>query len=309
MRYAAVAIAPVVLMLVAGVPAEAQFSSDIPGVPRAATPFAGGRQVRTEYDFSFHRFGGAPGDTLMVAGRVGFGRSWRIRSDWEVGYDLSLLEGAHAQSPDDESGGNVAVVHYTRGVLLHGVRIGAKYRPISSITPEGYGYHVALGVALQPAIKPAFAVTHGDTTLLGGAFVGSDSPIVGPVPQALQFAVMGSYRARRVTADAALLLEKSEAGSVSDGPSPVAIYDGISLRLGATFRATPSLALGGTFWGQGAPPWRDRVVLRGPTEDRNVGLLVSFGSRPEAGTDLILSSPTGSLTKSVRLYIRTRSTL
>jgi hypothetical protein len=308
MRHAAVAAAGIALVVVAG-PVEAQFSSDIPGVPRAATPFAGGRQIRTEYDLSFHRFGGELGDTLMFAGRFGFGRSWRIRTDWEVGFDLSLLEGAHARSPEDDAEEALQVVHYSRAVLLHGVRVGAKYRPITSITPEGYGYHVAVGVAFQPAIKPGFAVVHSDTTLLGGVFVDADPPIVGTVPQALQFALMGSYRARRVTADAALLLEKSEAGSLSDGPSPLTVYDGVSLRLGATFRATPSLALGGSFWGKGAPPWRDRVVLHGPTKDQNVGLLLSFGSRPEAGTDLILSSPTGSLGKSVRLYIRSRSTM
>ena len=311
MRYVLLALA-----IAVPAPATAQFSSDLPGVPRAAVPFSGSRQKRGEFDFLYFRvprkMSGT--DSLAFGMRIGLGRSYRIQSKWEAGFDLSLVEGLHLRESgvDSASTASPSFPNYTRGLLGFGIRVGVKYTPITSVTPEGYGYHAAIGVAFQPSLQPLFGVAlEDDTTQTGGAFIddenGSDG-VLRALPRSIQVAAMGSYRSQRLQADGALVLERMPTESPSD-PFPVTRVSTVSLNLGVKYRLTRKFAPGLVFWGAGAAPWRDRIIARGPNEgDSQWGVVFSFGSRPEAGTDLMIMSPRGSFNDAIRVYIRTRST-
>ncbi|MGH7467790.1 MAG: hypothetical protein ACRENP_07340 [Longimicrobiales bacterium] len=289
----------------------AQFSSEFPGVPRAAVPLAGARQSRSEFDLLYFNVPAGTGrDSLAVGMRIGLGRSWRIRSRFEVGFDFSLLEGMHVRERRASSSAE-AFPHYTRGNLGYGLKVGAKFTPLNAVSPEGYGYHAGIGVAFQPSLEAVFGVAfESDTIETGGVFVkntdGADN-VLNAIPQSIQVAAMGSYRTRRIALDGALLWEKTE--ETSPIIFPIERYSGVSLHVGAKYHLTRSIAPALLFWGGGAPPWRDRILSRAPGEQESQwGVAVSFGSKPEAGTDLMLMSPTGSLSNSVRLYIRVRST-
>ena len=87
-------------------------------------------------------------------------------------------------------------------------------------------------------------------------------------------------------------------------------YDGLSPRIGVMYRLRPNIALGASFWGKGAPPWRDEIWVGVPGEQKKeqYGFTLTLGSRPESGTDLMISSPTGNWSESARLYVRMRAT-
>jgi outer membrane receptor protein involved in Fe transport len=297
-------------------PAEAQFSSDIPGVPRATVPFRGTHQNRTEVTFAGYRVpgGGAEEDTLALGMRVSFGRSYRVLTRFEVGIDLTVADGLIVRTPaQDAAQGEVD--YYPRGVTLYGIRIGGKVRPFSALDVAGQGFELAIGGAIQPALRPVFGVEHfGDSTRTGGQFSKDvdggalrDQDPFTRTPSATFLSGMASYRARRVLADAALVVEKVEERGNS---AAVASYTGVSPRAGFVFRLTPGLAVGASYWGSGAPPWRDQnlVGIPGAQKEESYGVVIALGARPEAGMDLMLSSPTGAWGESIRLYIRTRST-
>jgi len=303
----------VLLVFAPAVPTGAQLSSDLPGVPRASVPFAGGRQSRGEFDFLYFKVPiDGSRDTLAFGARIGLGRSYRIQSRWEVGFDLTLVEGMHNRESRQDSTQEQSFAPYTRGLLGYGFRIGAKFTPISSVSPEGFGYHAGVGVAFQPKLQPLFGISfEDDSTYTGGQFIkdeGGLDDVVQNLPQSIQVAAMGSYRSRRVSVDGALIWESQTEETASE-PLAVERYSGLFPRVGAKFQLTRSIAPGLVFWGSGAPPWRDRITERGPGEDESqFGLLISFGSRRESGTDLLIMSPRGSFGEAIRLYIRTRST-
>jgi hypothetical protein len=313
-----------VLTVMLASPAAAQFSSDIPGVPRASVPFRGTHQNRWTWQFSGYRLpmaDSAGGDTIAVGASLSYGRSYRVLSHFEVTVEFSLLEGLFVDAPvpgivrDSSS-------RYLRGATFYGFRVGGKWRPFSSLDPDGYGWETAVGASFQPSIKPLFGVeTIGDSTRTGGQFASEDDDAddetavirtddpLGRIHTSGTIAVMGSYRSRRFAADVAVVTETAKDGE--GYVSPLFKYEGFSPRVGVTYRVRRGLAVGASYWGsKGAPPWRDRIITDVPGEQRGdeYGFLLSFGSQPEAGKDLMITTPTGSFGESVSLYLRLRST-
>lgn len=299
-------------------PVEAQFSSDIPGVPRASVPFLGGNQGRTEFDFLYFAESSRAEDDWAAQARIGYGRSFRIASNFEFGFDFNLASGHYSKLDEDAIGATPYEDTYQatsllQGAFLYGLRFGLKYQPIAFVSPEGYGFSAAVGASYQPSLSPGFSLERaGDSTWTG--YPGSEKRETNPWPfpasvtakqdQLIQFAVMASYRSRRIVADAALA-STSRSGN---GDFPADDFSGFSPKLGLMFRLTPGLALGGAVWGSGASPWQDQIVLPWLVNDSpSYALVVGFGNRSEVGTDLIVMSPSGSLSESSRLYIRVRT--
>lgn len=305
-------------LLVAASPLAAQFSSDVPGIPRASIPFRGSHQNRTNWTFTGFKVPGGSGDTVGGGLRFGFGRSYRVQTRFEVGFDLTLLDGMAVKPPTDDTNIVGAGGTYIRAEALYGIRIGAKFRPFSALDPDGYGWEAAVGAAIQPGLRPLYGVErYADSTRTGGQFTSKDADLglygadpLARLHTATTLAGMVSYRSRRLLFDGGLMVEKASDPAAGDQPSPTVAYDKLSPRLGGMFRLTPSFALGGAFWGKGSPAWSDEVWIGMPGElkQEQFGLLLSFGSQPEAGTDLMISSPTGKFGQSLRLLIRTRST-
>jgi len=301
------------------VQAQAQFSSDFPGVPRASISITSSHQNRTSWALSGFRIptSGTTGDTIGGGVRVGWGQSYRIATQFEAGFDLTLLDGS-AVVPPSGKGTDTANKAYVRGLAGYGIRVGAKFRPISSLDPDGYGYEVSIGGGFQPKLKALYGVERrGDSLRMGGQFSGDQKPNAAfqqnpfaSLSASTIVAAMASYRARRVRGDAALVSESVSSPATATDPSPIREVDGISLRAGGSFRILPSLAVGGSFWGSGSPPWWDEIQLGLPGKRKNeqFGFLLQFGSDPESGIDLMLTSPTGKFSESARLFIRARST-
>jgi hypothetical protein len=178
---------------------------------------------------------------------------------------------------------------------------------------NGNGWQIAVGAAYQPSLHTLWGLDRqNDSLVTGGQFSGDqeiegDDPFA-PIHASTIVAGMASYRTKRLTADAAVVAEKVSGDATNQ--SPLYKFDGVSPRFGAVFRLTPSFGIGGSYWGDGAPPWRDQIRfgLPGEQKQEKFGVLLGFGSSPEAGTDLMITSPTGDITQSVRLYIRLRST-
>lgn len=318
----------VLLALVLALPSrgEAQFSSDFPGVPRAAITQTGSSQGRFDMDISGMRFvHEADGETadetavdsLAASVRIGFGRSWRVASNWELGFDVSLAEGRMNRLslreepleegpgvPSNENDKETTTVLATS--IAYGLRLGAKLRPFAYVDPDGYGISAAVGFAIQPGLAPVITHTRLEDTTFTGGLIGSDgteTPIQAFV--STQFMAGLSYRSGRAEADAAVVLESAKDGAQLVSPMPV--YDGTSIRLGARYRLTRSFAFGAVFWGSGAPPWRDQVTLgTSLSQDQPFALLLSFGALLEKRTDLMISSPKGNFTESISLHVRVR---
>ncbi|MEX0893235.1 MAG: hypothetical protein WEB88_13800 [Gemmatimonadota bacterium] len=316
----AVVIVAVVAAGTLTVPAEAQFSSDIPGVPRASVPFRGNHQNRTEWTFAGYKIPGAAdvGDTTALGVRVTFGRSYRIRNVFELGFDISIIDGLLERPPEDTlPGAPPGPGSYIRGSGFYGLRIGGKWRPFSALDLDGYGWEGAIGAGVQPSLRPLIgAESYDDSTRFGGQFSGEAEPGLrgsdpfGRIHMATFLSGMASYRSQRILADVALVAEAVRESDEADGPSPLVKFDGVSPRGGVMYRLTPSLALGASYWGNGAPPWRDQISVGvpGAAKGEHYGFIMTLGSRPESGTDFMVSTPTGDWGQSVRLYIRGRST-
>jgi hypothetical protein len=321
-RTALVGVAGLALTVGAG-SAHAQFSSDIPGVPRAAISIRGGKQARTEWTFTGGKAAGAVAGQDSISGgiRLGFGRSYRIGSQFEVGYDFTFIDGVFVQPPKGTGTGAAAAAQsYTRALAGYGIKVGGKFRAYSALDPDGNGLQVSIGGALQPALKTLYGFEKlKDSTRTGSQFSNKETTAPSAVFRTNPFAklrsstmlaVMGSYRSRRLLGDAALMTETVGAQDASGDPSPTQTYNGLSIRLGGAYRVTRGFAVGASTWGNGAPPWRDEVRLSvpGKVKAEKYALLLQFGSTPEAGVDLMLTSPTGSFAESARLYVRARST-
>jgi hypothetical protein len=304
-------------------PVQAQFSSDIPGVPRASVPFRGSHQNRWEWTFAGYRIPTTTdvGDTTAVGVRLSYGRSYRVQSMFEVGFDISIMDGMFERPPQDGElpAGVEPASNYMRAAGLYGLRLGAKWRPVMSLDPDGYGWQAAVGAAIQPSLRPLIgAERFEDSTRVAGQFSGGEDDTglrggdpFGRIHTATFISGMASYRAQRFLVDVALVAEAVSKGDEDDGGfSPLVKFDGLSPRLGAMYRLTPSLALGASYWGTGAPPWRDQIFIGvpGATKEEKFGFILTLGSRPESGTDLMISSPNGAWGESLRLYVRSRST-
>lgn len=316
-----VAFAALVATVVAS-PAAAQFASDFPGVPRASISIAGGRQSRWAWALSGYKVPNTAGtgDTLAGGVRLGFGQSYRIQGQFEIGFDITLADGFAAKTPSPDANSAVKNDVYARGLAGYGFRIGGKFRPIAALDPDGYGYEVALGAAFGPELKSLYGYeVQGDSSRSGGQFNSddktkasaafSDNPFA-KLQSSTMVAAMASYRSRRLLADAALVAETVPDRAATADPSPLNVYTGVSPRVGASFRLTPGIAVGGSYWGTGSPPWWDEVRFHSPGKHstEQYGFLAQFGSESESGLDLMVSSPTGNFAQSLRIYIRTRAT-
>jgi hypothetical protein len=311
-------------LLIEAEPLAAQFSSDIPGVPRASVPFRGGHQNRTEWTFAGYRIptDAEVGDTTAFGMRLSYGRSYRVRTSFELGFDITITDGLFQMSPDDPgavSGPDNR--NYMRAAGMYGLRIGGKWRPVSALDTDGYGWEAAVGAAIQPSLKPLIgAERYADSTRIGGQFhpVDEDAPAgglrgadpFGSIHTTSFLMGMASYRSQRILVDAALVAEAVQDDDEAEGLSPLVKFGGVSPRLGAMYRITPGTAIGVSYWGKGAPPWRDQIAVGVPggTKEEHYGFILSRGSRPESGIDLMVSTPNGEWGQSVRLYIRGRST-
>jgi hypothetical protein len=323
-KVGAIAVTTVLGLLILAEPAESQFSSDIPGVARASVPFRGGHQNRTEWTFAGYRIPTTTevGDTTAFGLRLSYGRSYRVFTSFELGFDFTITDGFYQRPPEDASvPGGEPGSSYMRASGIHGLRIGGKWRPVSALDPDGYGWEAAIGAAIQPSLRPLIgAERYADSTRIGGQFHNADDDAPGGLRGADPFgrmntasmiSAMASYRARRLLVDAALVGEAVLKGDEEEeGLSPLLNFGGLSPRLGAMFRVTPGMAVGGSYWGKGAPPWRDQSVVGvpGASKEEQYGLILTLGSRPESGVDMMLSSPNGEWAQSLRLYIRGRST-
>jgi hypothetical protein len=293
--------------------ATAQFASDIPGVPRASLPLQGSKQTRSELQISGYKLAGTDGrDTMSVAARIGFGRSYRVTSSIELGFDFTLVQGRLTRTP---RGGTTADSTETSidGLALYGLRIGGKLRPYSDLSPEGYGLDLAIGASIGPPLKPVFGFSKDtDTTMTGGYVGGSDAednPLFNTLRSWVQVAAMVSYRTQRLILDAAVVSEGVGKAEDTGDISQLGLYSGVTPRVGAMFRVTPSVALGASYWGDGAPAWRDDVVLGlNDAKPSQYGAILTLGSKPEAGTDIMVTAPNGSFSESLRLYVRWRGT-
>lgn len=281
-------------------PVQAQFSSDLPGVPRGRVSFLSGGQGRFELDLTAFKLGESGADTLAGGLRIGFGKSWRIGTNVELGWDFSLAE-VRMVRPKDEG----VATDNLDATAAYGARIGLKYQFFNVLDPDGYGISASLGAAYQPELKPGFIYSKsGDDSQTGG-YAGStpeDGGIDSKIHQSTIFMGAISYRTERVEADGAIVVESS---SQDTGISPIRVYDGTSVTVGGRYRVTPGLGLGIVYWGSGAPPWRDRINfgLR-DIDPSDFGFLVTFGSGLERGTDIMISSPTGSFSESLSFYLR-----
>lgn len=307
--------------------ANAQFSSDFPGVPRATISISGSSQHRTSMSFTGYKVGGSGGgsDTLAGGFRLALGRSYRIGSGFEVSWDLTLLDGLLVDPPQpaaqatDVDGAAPPRNLYMRGLAGYAIRIGAKYRAIVSVDPNGYGYSIAFGGGFQPQLRPLYGIEkRGDSTRSGGQFshdavtssaTFSNNPFAALTATTI-VAGMGSYRSKRLLGDVAAVIEKGPSRDVKGDPSPIRIPDEFSLRAGGAFRLTPGIAVGASYWGKGSAPWWDEVQVGTPgtPKQQTFGFLLQLGSNPESGMDVMYTTPTGDYAGSGRLYIRLRST-
>ena len=301
-------------------PALAQFASDFPGVPRASISLSSGQQNRTAWTLSGYKIPGAsggPGDTVAGGLRLAIGRSYRIRSNFEAGFDFTLVDGLGIFPPKGSSTTTTRVngSTYYQALVAYAFRIGGKWRPISALDQDGNGYELAIGGAFQPELKPLYGYEMvGDSSRSGGQFQTTKASTAfrrnpfAKISASTAVAGMASYRSRRLRGDAAIVGEAVPDRVATADPSPITAYTGVSLRLGGVFRVNPSFAVGGSYWGNGSPPWSDEVRLNVPGKraKEQWGFLLQWGD-PESGIDIMPSFPTGKISEAARLYIRFRS--
>ncbi len=286
--------------------ARAQFTADLAGVPRAGVPFFSEHQTRTGLDLSAFRFARSGGRLTAARFGLDFGQSYRVHRSWELGYDLrlgeaSLLKQPVAATPPAEP--DSTATSY-RGAALYGLAIGAKFSPISYLSPQGDGFETAIGVSYRPSLQPGYAFqTRGDSLLHGGVLGGSSSlPVGANLQSSFSVVAMGSYHSPRLLVDAALNLEKNIRSTSVSGT--VDTYSGLTPQIGALVYLASGFAVGGTWWGSGAPPWRDRLSAFLPEEKaQSFGIVLGFGRSSSGGSRLTISSPTGKISKSVGLYL------
>ena len=254
------------------------------------------------------------GDTTAAGFRIGLGRSYRIQSAFEAGFDFTLGEGLAVIAPSS-SATTAKPQNYYRALSFYAFRIGAKWRPLAALDEDGNGYELSVGGSFQPQLKSlAGYEQQGDSIRYGGQFQDTKanpafkSNPFASISASTAIAGMASYRARRFRGDAAILAEAVPDRAATLDPSPLTPYTGVSLRAGGVFRLTPSFALGGSYWGNGSPPWSDEVRLGTPGKQSATqwGFLIQLGD-PDSGWDIMPSFPTGKASEGVRLYFRKRS--
>ncbi len=198
--------------------ASAQFTSEIPGVPRAGVPWNGHAQGRVGIDLSGFRIEEETGIHWVGRAGVDWGRSYRIGPNLEVGFDLGLASGLLDNYRPAEDQTDEGPITASEVVIGYGVTVGAKLRPISYLSTAGHGFEAAIAASFRYGSEPVFAYEMvGDSSRTGGLFVGADSDSTSGTEEDLLLesasAVGGglilSYRTPRIMADVALMFESA----------------------------------------------------------------------------------------------------
>ena len=279
---------------------RAQWSDYVPGVPGAWPPGMSSVQKRWEIDLSGYWM---PVDAERTNGarlRTGGGWSWRVATGVEFGFDFTLVEVAWLNPAD-------ASADPTRLTIagVYGARFGLKFTPISSVDLDGNGFALAIGGGFQPNVAPL--ITHqsvGDSTVTGGVIGDAkDGDGIGKIHAAALFTATATYRSGRLMLGSAAVIETGD----RNGSSAIRVPAPVSARVGLVYRLTHGLSLAASFWGNGAPPWRDRLALSAPIEEHmQFGVWLTSGGAPEGGLFLTGMSPTGAFGESASLYLASR---
>jgi len=298
--------APILVLLASlAYPASAQVTSTLPGMTTAFLPLSASSRSFS-LGLSAAKIGANEirGDILAGRMRMSLSQSWRVLSQAEIGFGFTLGNATLYR----ESGlleGEDGSTRYTAH-LGYGLRFGLKVRPISSISPDGYGFAVALALVHQPSLLPLLDLSNVQDSTVTGGYLGADAKdggIAHEVHSATRFGGVASYRGHRFEVDGGLVYDWSD-------PNPNAFLDqheGFSATLTSKVRLTRGFGVGLVFWGSGRPSWADRVHFNFADEGRpDLAFLFTFGDNPESSTDILVSSPTGSLGESVALVISVR---
>lgn len=282
---------------------SAQWSTNAPGVPRAAIPRLGGIQKRFELDLSGSRVGTDPADSTRARARIGAGWSWRIGSNVEFGFDMTMFEARWAEI-NFVQGNPAATDKVLAATVGYGLRFGLKARPLSFVDLDGNGFEAAVGVGYQPRLQPALIFEKIDDSTQIRGFAGSkDKRASEEVHSSLMMMAAGAYKTPRISADLAVVSESADKTVASQLP----VFSGLSIRAAARYKLTHGFGIGGAYWGSGAPPWRDRTLQSvGRGERTRGGIILSWGSSPEGSTELMISTPTGSFKESISFYLSKR---
>jgi hypothetical protein len=176
------------LTLGAPLAADAQFSSDHAGVPRASLSTRGAHQGRVTWDMAGFRDGAPAGYSSAGRAHFGFGLSRRFGSWLELGGDVAVLDGSYTRAmargtagPEPEPGTRADPAGLFTTSLFYAARVGIKVQPLSFVAMDGSPIDLALGISYQPSLRPVIAVRHkGDSTVVSGIF-GETHPEMNPV--------------------------------------------------------------------------------------------------------------------------------
>ncbi len=287
----------------------AQLTSVLPGIPSAGVPELGRAQSRVAFGVQFGRDLPAEATDWVAGARAAWGRSSRVFENAEWGFSFTWVDVNYQRFAEDgDSGvdpGGALEAH-----ALFALQLGAKYRVLSLLDLDGNGWQTALFATARPTLSTAASLrTVGDSTTVRGLGRGAEEdpdPDFEPwtdVSGQAQFGVVADYTSSRLFATVGLAVESGTAGETEVLDS----YSGVSPRVGASYRLTPGLAAGFSFWANGSPAWASEARVRGL--DRNssaAGLVLTFGELTGSGSDLMISTPFGAAGESVRIYFRSR---
>jgi hypothetical protein len=300
-------VATALLLSAMAAPAAAQLSSTIPGVPTAAVPTLSRSWGQASLDMALRWESTDPRIRRAGDGRIGITRSYRIGQNLELGVGFTAADASLVLWEPDETEERPALWD---GSVGYDVSLGAKYRVLSLVDLDGHGLEAAVFATFSPAHEPAVRVRQrgeGEWQT-GGLLLGGEGeeeagalPLV-RVPAASSAGIVASYRGSRLLADVAL--EHSRESDMEEAPW-VRRWPGTSLQAGLMVRVGRALHVGGSYWGEGAPPWGNAPVREGFEEvgDASVALVFGSGERRGAGTRLMVSTPTGDFGGSVRIMI------
>ncbi len=284
----------------------AQLSTELPGIPSPGVPTLSRSRAEWAWEGALTWKSDDPAVRRFVESRVAVGRSYRIFRNAELGLRLTLADLA-VLVPEAEVDGEGVPSRFD-GSVGYGVVLGAKYRVLSLVDPQGHGVEAALVGTWQPRLEPAIRhVRQGDdirktSGLIAGRAGEADEPVAPSVevPQRTALGAVVGIRQPRWLADVAVVRQQ-----VGEVEVPwVRQRDGVGVRAGAMARLTPGLSAGVAWWGGGDPPW-DNTPIRSDAgrQEASLGLVLSFAERRGAGTRVMITAPTGSFSESIRLYI------
>lgn len=288
--------------------ADAQLTRTFPGHTSAALPDGGAGH--SAVDFSLHFSSIAPEDThsWLSGMNVSWSRAYRVGESAELGFAFSWLDISYQNPTSSED--EAEVPRILDAHALYGITIGGKYRIMSFIDLDGLGTEASVFVTHRPGMRTVASMqTDFDSTVVRGILGGSDEEgevFGGPrsnVPSHSQVGMVVDYTAARFELSGGLIYNSGS----GDEEDLLNTFSGVSPNLAARYRLNPGSSLGFVFWGNGSPPWASEAQIQGLRRNTgSVGLLIGFGPGRLFGSDLILSTPVGSLGESVRILYSSR---